>query len=280
MTLLLTGATGYIGGAVLRSLVSNGHDVTAVVRSARAASTIVGARAVVGDVTNVEWFSEQLRAADGAIHAAAPGSGAAEFDSAIADAVIAAFEGTTKPYVHTGGIWAYGNNLDITEESPRTATPLVAWRAGVEARLLSADVATTVIEPAVVYGEGRGLLELVGSGPRIDGALQFVGSGQQHWATVHVDDLAALYRLVIERGSGLGYVIGSNGERTTVEATGRAFAGASGVVASSVEATRERLGATFADALLLDQAASGAKARSLGWHPTAPSALDELLARA
>lgn len=276
MTILLTGGTGYIGSAVLDSLVAAGHEITAIVRSADAASavTAAGATAVIGDATDVAWLAAHLRAADGAIHTAAPSQGAEDFDRAIVAAVIDAFGGTSKPYVQTGGIWAYGNNAAITEESPRSAPPLVAWRAGVEALLLESDVAASVIEPAVVYGHDAGLLTLLTSVPRgDDGAIELIGDGTQHWTSVHVDDLAELYRIVLEQGSGVGYVIGASGVNPTIAELGTALSGGAGVVASTADAARSRFGAAFAEALLLDQQASGAKARSLGWNPVQPSAI-------
>jgi len=270
MKTLLTGGTGYIGSAVLASLVANGHNVTALVRSAEAASrvTSAGATALVGDATNVAWLTSQLQQVDGAIHAAAPSEGAAAFDRAIVEAVIAAFAGTGRPFVHTGGIWSYGNNSSISEDSPRNPPALTAWRGAVETMLVESDVAATVIEPAIVYGHDAGILTMLASGPRSEsGALILIGDGTQHWATVHVDDLAELYRLVLEGGNRLGYLIAASGTNPTVAELGLAIAGEFGVIASTREATQARFGEEFADALLLDQCADGAKARSLGWVP-------------
>jgi nucleoside-diphosphate-sugar epimerase len=106
--------------------------------------------------------------------------------------------------------------------------------------------------------------------------VRLVGDGSQHWTTVHVDDLAVLYRTVLERREALGYLIGASGANPTVRELAEARAGAAGVVPESVEASRERLGALFADALLLDQQSSGAKAKALGWTPKGPSLIEEL----
>lgn len=270
MKTLLTGGTGYIGSAVLTSLVANGHDVTALVRSAEAATRVAsaGATALVGDATNVAWLTSHLQQVDGAIHTAAPSEGAAEFDRAIVEAVIAAFADSGRPFVHTGGIWSYGNSSSISEDSPRNPPRLTAWRGAAETMLLQSDVAATVIEPGIVYGCDAGILTMLASGPRSEGgALTLIGDGTQHWATVHVDDLAELYRLVLDGGSGLGYLIAASGANPTVADLGLAIAGEFGVVPSTREETRAQLGDEFADALLLDQRADGAKARSLGWVP-------------
>ncbi len=143
MRIVLTGATGYIGSSVLAALVARGHDVIAPVRSEASAATATnaGASAVVGDITDPGWFTPLLHDADAAIHLAASRAGdGAQFDGAVADAVIAAFAGTGKPYIHTGGLWIHGPSDDLTEETPFNPPALVAWREGVESRLEAADL--------------------------------------------------------------------------------------------------------------------------------------------
>ncbi len=93
---------------------------------------------------------------------------------------------------------------------------------------------------------------------------------------MHVDDVAALYALVVERGEALGYVIGASGDNPTVRELGEAAAGPAGVAPESDDASRQRLGGAFADALLLDQATEAAKAKALGWKPVGPTLVEEL----
>lgn len=274
MRVVLTGGTGYIGSAVLRRLLERGHEVTAVVRSEASAEAVreAGAQPVVGDLADTSWFAGLLADADGAIHTADLGSAG---DDLVLDAVEAAFGGSDRPYLHTGGVWSWGDGAQLTEESPLAPPALTAWRGAREARILSSDVAAAVISPAVVYGHGGGIPVGVLAGSRDDeGVVTLVGSGEQHWSSVHVDDLAELYVLALEQGA-TGAFIGASGVNPTVRELGEA-AGAS-VRPESVDATRDRLGAGFADALLLDQQASGEKARTvLGWLPSRPSVLDEL----
>lgn len=279
MNIVLTGGTGLIGSAVLRELLKAGHDVTAIARSDSSARTMrdLGASAIEGHLTDVRWLTTQLRISDGAVHVASPGDATSvEVDDAVLDAVIAAFVGRDKPFVHTGGIWVWGDNADITESDPLRPPALTGWRVERERRLLASGVKASVIAPAVVYGHGQGIPAMIAAGPRAEsGALRLVGTGDQHWTTVHVDDLADLYLAVLATAPGGGTYIGASGQNPTVREIGEAAAGE--VVADDIADTRERLGAQFADALLLDQQASGALAKkTFGWKPNRPSLLDEL----
>jgi nucleoside-diphosphate-sugar epimerase len=283
MSILLTGATGFIGTSVLPRLIEEGHRVTALVRDAEKAATVeaAGAVALIGDATDVDLVARAALESDGVIHLAS----AQDVDPVLIDAVLRALEGSDKPFVHTGGIWTYGTNSDITEDSPADPPALTAWRGANEARVLgAAGVRGMVVVPSIVYGRGKGLPNLIVDAPRGDGvapALRLIGDGSQHWATVHVDDLAALYVLALEHGEAGATYIGASGANPTVRQLGEAAAAAArivgGVEAETVAETEERLGAGLAQALLLDQQARGAKPRiDLGWEPNGPALLDEL----
>ena len=285
MKVALTGATGFIGSHVLTELRDNGHEVTALVRAAADADAVQsrGAVASVVDLYDRPAVSRVLSEADGAIHVASPGDAtSAELDAAVIDAAIDAFAGTGKPYLHITGVWVYGSNSAIDEESPIAAPPIVAWREALDRRVLAApDMRGVVIAASVAYGDGGGGVPgvLLGS-PRDDsGHLVMLGTGRQHWSTVHVADLANAFRRVLEDGSARGtYVIGDGVNPTVAELTEAAAAavGAPGAVPGSDDEARARLGEYFADVLLLDQATDAARARNeLGWQPTRPSLVDE-----
>lgn len=288
MSVFLTGATGYIGTAVLARLIEEGHDVTALVRSSDKAHIVeaAGATALVGDITDTAMLTRTAAESDGVIHTANTGDkDAGAVDAAVAEAVIAALAGSGKAYVHTGGIWTFGSNPAITEDSIEQPPALTAWRPAIEQRVRAAEgIRGIVVVPAVVYGHGAGLPNLFVNAPRSEGAspaLRLIGDGSQHWTTVHVDDLAALYVLAYETASAGAVYIGASGQNPTVRELGEAAAAAAsvsgGVEAETPDATRERLGAAFADALLLDQQATGTGGRiDLGWEPNGPSLLEEL----
>jgi nucleoside-diphosphate-sugar epimerase len=149
----------------------------------------------------------------------------------------------------------------------------------VESRLAAAELALTIVEPGIVHGHGAGIPAMLASAPVTAGRLTVIGDGTQHWATVHVDDLAELYVRVIERSAPVGRVLGLSGHNATVTELGEALADGP-VAAEGVEASRARLGAPSPMRSCSTSRDAAAKARSLGWTPTRPSLLEEIRAGA
>jgi nucleoside-diphosphate-sugar epimerase len=285
MKVVLTGATGFVGSHVLTDLHKHGHEVTAVVRDDAQAATVAarGATPAVADLYDRPAVARLLASADGAIHTASPGDAtSAGLDAAVVDAVTDAFAGTGKPYLQVSGLWIYGANPSITEASPVDAPAMVSWKEPIERRVLgAADIRGVVIVSSVAYGDGGGGIPglLLGSPRDEAGRLVMLGTGRQHWSTVHAADLADVFRRALEDSSARGrYVIGNGLHPTVAELTEAAAvaAGAPGAVPGSDQEARARLGDYFAEVLLLDQGTDAARARTeLGWHPTHPSLTDE-----
>ncbi len=286
MNVALTGATGFVGSHILAELQAHGHEVTAVVRDDAQAQTIAarGATPAVVDLYDRPAVVKALGETDGAIHTASPGDAtSADLDSAVVDAAIEAFDETGKPYLHISGLWVYGTNTTITEDSPYDAPPMVAWKEPIDRRVLDASgLRGVVILSSVAYGDGGGGVPgvLLGSPRDSAGNLIMLGTGQQHWSTIHVADLADFFRRVLESDSARGRYVVGNGLQPTVAELSEAAAvatGAPGAVAGSDEEARARLGDYFAEVLLLDQGTAATRARSeLGWLPTRPGLVDEL----
>jgi nucleoside-diphosphate-sugar epimerase len=285
MKVLLTGATGFIGSHVLTELQDHGHEVAALVRNEADAEIVAarGATPAVVDLYDRPRVLSQLGDAGGAIHTASPGDEtSANLDSAVADTAIEAFTGTDKAYLHISGQWVYGDNTAITEQSPFASPAMFAWREPIERRVLDAKgMRGVVIVSGVAYGDGGGGIPglLLGSPRDDDGNLIMLGTGQQHWSTVHVADLADFFRRVLEDDSARGvYVVGDGLNPTVAELTEAAAvaAGAPGAVPGSDDEARSRLGEYFAEALLLDQGTDAARARAeLDWSPSHPGLVDE-----
>ena len=286
MRVALTGATGFVGSHVLAELVSHGHDVTALVRDEKSAAAVrTGAvTAAVVDLHDRGAVVQVLSEADGAVHTASPGDAtSAELDAAVADAAIEACSATSKPYVQISGVWAYGSNLSITERSAFNAPALVAWREPIERRVLEQPgMRGVVILSSVAYGDGGGGVPgvLLGSPRDGDGNLIMLGTGRQHWSTVHAADLAGVFRRVLEDDAARGYYVVGNGLSPTVAELTEAAAvavGAPGAVPGSDDEARARLGDYFAEVLLLDQGTTADRVGTeLGWRPSHPSLTDDL----
>src|SRR3954451_2797330 len=285
MKVALTGATGFIGSHVLAELQQHGHEVTALVRNDANAEAVAAkdATPVVVDLYDRSAVVSALSDADGAIHTASPGDEtSADLDSTVVDAAIEAFDGSGKPYLHITGAWVYGENTHISEESPIDAPAMVSWKEPIAQRALDAGhMRGVVIAPGVAYGDGGGGVPglLLGS-PRDDsGNLIMLGTGRQHWATVHVADIADFFLRALEDDSARGqYVVGDGLNPTVAELTEAAAvaAGAPGAIPGSDEEARTRLGDPFAEVLLLDQGADAARAKAdLDWSPSHPGLVDE-----
>lgn len=285
MKVFLTGATGYIGSAVAERLQKAGHQVSGLVRSDAGAARLqaAGITPVRGDFSDPGTVAAGARGADGAI------SMATTYDPAIdgpaVDAILEVLAGSHKPFLYTSGIWSHGDTKGavVDESTPPNPAALVAWRLGVEDRVLEAanrGIRTVVIRPAIVYGRGGGIPAGFVESARKEGAARYVGSGENRWPFVHVDDLADLYLLALERAPAGSLLLGVHGPSRSVRDVAAAAsrgAGAGGRTAGwPIEDAREKLG-PYADALALDQQASGRRARELlGWQPHGPDVLEDL----
>jgi nucleoside-diphosphate-sugar epimerase len=198
------------------------------------------------------------------------------------DAVFEAFDGSGRPYLQISGLWVYGDNLSVIEESPFKAPGMVAWKEPIERRLLSASGIRGVVPlSSVAYGDGGGGVPgvLLGSPRDEEGNLIMLGTGRQHWSIVHVADIADFFRRALEDEGARGYYVLGNGANPTVAELTEAAAvavGAPGAVAGSDDEARQRLGDYFAEVLLLDQGTDATKARTeLGWNPSHPTLVEE-----
>jgi nucleoside-diphosphate-sugar epimerase len=264
MKVLLTGGTGYIGSRVLSRLLAAGHDVTALVRSEESAARLDGGTPLVGDLTDDLWLTGLIKEYDALIHTAAGGDGRDdELDFAVIEAAERSFSGSDSRLIITGGIWTYGSSSNITEDDEEKPPALTAWRLPGQDAVLAGDYHGNIIKPGIVYGYGTGLPTML--------EPDLVGDGRQHWTTVHVDDLADLYVLVLEKAPEHEVYLAASGDNPTVRELAEARFG--DVRTSSPEDTRQRYG-VLSEAFLLDQQADAAKAKALGWNPSRPTLLE------
>jgi nucleoside-diphosphate-sugar epimerase len=289
MNVFLTGATGYIGGAIADALQRTGHMVLGLAHSDKSAKVLQerSMSPLRGDLRDPASLAQGARQADAVIHAATMNSSdMAEADIAAVEAILAALEGTNKPFIYTSGCWVLGNSGDTVadEESPTDPPAIVAWRPALERRILAAaehGVHAIVLRPANVYGRAGGIPAMLINLARQSGTAHYIGTGENHCPMVQVDDLADAYvRALAKAPAGTLFNIpGSPAMR--FKEIARAISQVAGLHGRTeswtLEDARQVLG-PLADALALDLQVSGARAhRLLGWAPHAPSVLDELV---
>ncbi|MGH7497329.1 MAG: NAD-dependent epimerase/dehydratase family protein [Gemmatimonadales bacterium] len=285
MKIFLTGASGYIGTSVADKLHAAGHETTGLARSDAAAArlTAAGVRPIRGDFSDPAIVGAAARQADGVISMATTYD--PSIDGPAIDAILDALTGGDKPFVYTSGIWSHGDTggAVVDETTPPRPAALVAWRQAVEDRVREAarrGIRTVVIRPAIVYGRGGGIPAGFVESARKEGAARYVGTGENRWPFVHVDDLADLYVAALERAPAGSLLLGVNGPshavRDVAAAASRAAGAGGRTVSWPLEEAKKTLGG-YADALVLDQQASGRRAReTLGWRPHRPDVIEDL----
>ena len=288
MRVLLTGGTGYIGGAVAEALAGAGRQVVAIARSAAGVAQLrsAGYEVAGADLHDPLRLAELAGESDAVVHAAATQDrDMAEVDRAVTHGFLDALAGSGKPLLYTSGCWVYGSAPTdglLDEESPTDPVPVYAWRPPLEAELLAAapDVRTIVIRPGMVYGRGGGPLNQFAE-MAAGGRPRHVGDGDNHWTLVHVDDLAELYVLALGAAPAGTLWNGVHGEPLRVrELAAAATAGRGfreGPAAWPVAEAAAELGPAVAEALTRDHRISGERAhRLLAWDPPPRRPLDEL----
>jgi nucleoside-diphosphate-sugar epimerase len=281
MKIFLTGATGYIGSAVLDAALRANHQITALVRTPQAADALAsrGVTPVLGDLKTVKSYRAAADTHDAYIHTAADVSANREdVDRKAIDTLLglAAARAKSSPvsFVYTSGIWVLGSNAQPMDETAQANPgPLLGWRMAHEQVVLQAatsNLRTSVIRPGVVYGGNRGMVsDLLKNA--LNGLIRVIGTGENHWPLVYDRDLADLYVRVaaIPEASGI-YHANDEGDETVnaiVEGIVRHLSMPPDVRHVPLAEARKKLGA-YADALALDQRVRGPRARALGWTPT------------
>jgi nucleoside-diphosphate-sugar epimerase len=292
MKIFCTGASGYIGGSVAAHLVAAGHQVTGLVRSREKADAIRvrGIEPLSGTLDDGEILAQAARAADIVINAAS-----ADHAGAV-DALIGALTGSGKPFIHTSGssivgTRAGGHRSDaiFDESTPITPVPARAARVALNERILAAcdkGCRPVIICPSLIYGLGHGVdphstqVPLLIEIARKRMGAAHAGPGENVWSNVHIDDLVALYALVIEKAPAGAFFFAENGEnsmREVCEAINRMLGFAAAPSAMSMEEAAAAWGEGTAEYTMASNSRVRAvRARQLGWKPQARSLIEEI----
>jgi nucleoside-diphosphate-sugar epimerase len=277
MRVFLTGATGYVGSAVLDSLVRAGHKVTALVRDPEKAARLAarGVATVAGEVGTPKTFVPALHDAEAIIHAAFESSPrGVDKDRTAIETLLSS---NPPIFVYTSGVWVLGNTTKpADEDTPLDPALHVAWRPEHEATALGAaadGARRIVVRPGVVYGGSRGIVSDILK-DALNGMMRVIGPGKNRWPTVYARDLGDLYARLLEAPDARG-VFHANDEtdervNDIVEAIANHLTQRPDIRHMPLPEARRKLG-TYADALALDQRVRSPKAKALGWAPSLSS---------
>lgn len=276
--IFVTGATGYIGGAVAARLARKGHQVFGLTRDPEQAKSLAaaGVTPVLGDLAQFGEWRGVLQNCDAAVHAAFDAeNGAANVDHAALEALRhSALDGRVRRVLYTSGIWVHGRGLDgfADEETPLAPLSIVQWRAAHEEialDLAAHEVDVVILRPGMVYGEHRGILGGWFAEAHDAHTVTYPGDGSQHWCLVHRDDVAEAYALALEHaGGGERYLLADESQHTVKELAESVAAASQSKTVSWPASDLLHSHGGYGEALLNDLRVSSAKARrELGWVP-------------
>lgn len=213
MRVFLTGATGFIGSAIVQELIGAGHQVLGLARSDASANALAAAGVEVhrGALEDLDSLRRGAAASDGVIHTAfihdfSKYVANAETDRRAIEAIAGALEGSDKPFVSTSGTLGLQPDRVGKEDDVALPDSAAGPRAAAEGVMLAAagrGVRTSIIRlPPSVHGKGdHGFVPTLIGIAREKGISAYIGNGFNRWPTVHRLDVARLFRLALEKGA-------------------------------------------------------------------------------
>ena len=290
MRVFVTGATGFIGSAIVQELIRAGHEVLGLARSDPAARLLAaaGAEPHRGALDDHDSLKRGAAASDGVIHTAfihdfSNLTAAGETDRLAIEAIGAALAGSGRPFVVTSGIGVLADGRVGTEDdAPDPGSPVAHRLAAERAALALASRgvrASLVRLPPSVHGDGdHGFVPVLIQIAREKGVSAYLGDGSNRWPAVHRLDAADLYRLALEKGPAGATFLGVADEgvptREIAEVIGRHLN------VPVVSKPSEQAAAHFAwlaGFFAFDLPASSTKTRErLGWRPHQPGLIADL----
>lgn len=292
MHVFVTGATGFVGRAVVDELISAGHTITGLARSegSAAALKVKGANVLRGTLHDLEILKQGASEADGVIHLAMDHDFSRYAENCIAEkhaieALGSALIGTNKPLITTTGTLVLPMGEVGTEDSVIDTEDAMKIRAKNElvvTELARQQVRACIVRlPPTVHGdEDHGFIEKVTALARSQGHAIYIGEGLNRWPAVHRHDAARLYRLVLEHGVAGHIYHAADEEGVAMKEIAEAVGHILGLpVVSGTFSEVQSLDGFLAFVMSIDNPTSSRKTRQLlGWEPVGRKLLDDIKA--
>lgn len=289
MRIFVTGATGFVGSAIVADLMRNGHEVLGLARSEEGAARLerMGAQALRGTLEDADGLQRGARSSDGVIHTGfnhdfSRFAESCALDKRAIEALGAALDGTAKPLLVTSGIALIApGRLATEQDAPHPvidAFPRASEHAA-EALAARGVHASVVRLPPSVHGEGdHGFVPILVGIARDKGVAAYVGDGGNRWPAVHRLDAARVYRLAIERAARGERYHAVAEEGVPFRAIAEAIARRLGVPSASLRAedAEQHFGWFTRFAGIDAPAASGWTREVLGWTPEGATLLEDV----